>query len=103
MLNGLRDALEPEGTLEEFIVEKITALIWRYRRLIVVEREQAGTPVELPSGNHRRLSQQPLDLLIRYESSLERAFDRALNQLERLQRIRKGQPVPPTLSVNVST
>jgi hypothetical protein len=44
-----------------------------------------------------------LDRLLRYESSLERAFDRTLNQLERLKRIRKGQPVPPTLNVKVSS
>jgi len=34
---------------------------------------------------------------------LERAFDRTLNQLERLQRIRSGDVVPPPLNVNVST
>jgi hypothetical protein len=44
-----------------------------------------------------------LDRLLRYRASLERDFDRTLNQLERLQRIRKGQPVPPTLNVNVSS
>jgi hypothetical protein len=44
-----------------------------------------------------------LDRLLRYESSLERAFDRTLNQLERLQRIRLGQPVPPTVNLNLSS
>ena len=44
-----------------------------------------------------------LDRLLRYEASLERAFDRALNQLERIQRLRRGQPVPPRIDVNVST
>jgi hypothetical protein len=44
-----------------------------------------------------------LDRLLRCSASLERDFDRTLSQLERLQRIRKGQPVPPTLNVNVST
>ena len=43
-----------------------------------------------------------LDRLLRYEASLERAFDRALNQLERLQRMRLGQPVTPRIDVNVS-
>ena len=43
-----------------------------------------------------------LDRLLRYEASLERAFDRTLNQLKRLQRMRKGQPVPPTVNVNFS-
>jgi hypothetical protein len=43
-----------------------------------------------------------LDRLLRYEASLERAFDRALSQLERLQRMRKGQPVAPRIDVNLS-
>ena len=103
MLNGLQDAFEPGGTLEEILVDKIAALIWRHRRLIITERGQVGGPADLLLGNHAKFCQQPLDLLIRYESSLERAFDRALNQLERLQRIRKGQPVLPTLDVNVTT
>lgn len=51
----------------------------------------------------RRSVPDQLDRLIRYESHLERNFDRTLSQLERLQRMRKGQPVPPTLNVNVTT
>jgi hypothetical protein len=43
-----------------------------------------------------------LDRLLRYEANLERSFDRALNQLERLQRIRLGQPVAPRIDVNLS-
>ena len=43
-----------------------------------------------------------LDRLLKYEASIERAFDRTLGQLERLQRIRRGQPVLPTIKVDVS-
>jgi hypothetical protein len=43
-----------------------------------------------------------LDRLPRYSASLLRDYDRCLNQLERLQRARKGQPALPTLNVNVS-
>jgi len=39
------------------------------------------------------------DRLLRYEASLERSFDRTLSQLERLQRMRLGQPVLPKLEV----
>ncbi len=41
------------------------------------------------------------DRLMRYEASLERAFERTLNQLERLQRTRLGQPVLPPVRVQV--
>lgn len=37
------------------------------------------------------------DHLLRYETSLERNFDRTLSQLERVQRMRLGQPVLPKL------
>jgi hypothetical protein len=44
-----------------------------------------------------------LDHLLRYDASLERSFDRTLNQLERLQSRRRGQPAPPRIDVNIST
>ena len=43
-----------------------------------------------------------LDRLLRYKSSLERAFERTRTQLERAQRIRKGQPLSPQLDVKIS-
>jgi hypothetical protein len=43
-----------------------------------------------------------LDRLLRYETNLERSFDRTLSQLERLQRMRSGQPVLPKLEVRHS-
>ena len=44
-----------------------------------------------------------LDRLMRYEASLERAFDRTLSQLERAQRLRKGQVVPPPIKLELSS
>jgi len=46
--------------------------------------------------------QQALDRLLRYETHLSREMDRILNRLERLQRMRRGQPLPPRLDVNIS-
>jgi hypothetical protein len=47
--------------------------------------------------------QEALDGLIRYEAHLSREFDRTLSQLERWQRMRKGQPVLPPIKVEVSS
>ncbi len=64
------------------------------------EKEYERTKLEIlrrkvpESGN--------LDRLLRYETTLERAFDRTLSQLERAQRIRKGQPLPPQVDVKIS-
>jgi hypothetical protein len=42
------------------------------------------------------------DRLMHYEAHLSREIDKALNRLERLQRIRKGQPLPPQVDVKIS-
>lgn len=43
------------------------------------------------------------DQFVRVEAHFSREFDRTLSQLERLQRIRKGQPVLPALRVEVDS
>lgn len=87
--------------LERLLVDKLSAIVWRHRRLIIAERARQGT--EIFGWGDNITGALPLELLLRYESNLERAFDRTLIQLERLQRIRNGQPVPPTLDVNVTS
>lgn len=44
-----------------------------------------------------------LERLMRYEATLERAFDRTLSQLERAQRLRMGQVVPPPIKLELSS
>jgi len=44
-----------------------------------------------------------LERLQRYEAAIKRDMDRAIDQLERLQRRRRGESQPPTLNVNVSS
>ena len=64
--------------------------------------ELAGPKEEL-EAICRNVPEGPrLDRLLRYESSLERQFDRTLTQLERLQRMRLGQAVLPKLEVQHS-
>ena len=43
-----------------------------------------------------------LDKFMRYETKLERQLYRAMNQLERLQRQRRGETIPPPLTVEVT-
>jgi hypothetical protein len=47
-------------------------------------------------------SADTLDKILRYETTLERQMYRAMHQLERLQRMRHGEAVPPPLSMEVS-
>jgi hypothetical protein len=60
-------------------------------------------PKEQLEATCRNVPEGPkLDRLLRYEASLERSFDRTLSQLERLQRMRLGQPVLPKIEVQHS-
>jgi CRISPR/Cas system-associated endonuclease Cas1 len=43
-----------------------------------------------------------LERVQRYETAIKRDMYRAMDQLERLQRRRRGEPTPPTVNVNVS-
>jgi len=62
--------------------------------------QTARTQLEIVSRN---VPDGPgLDRLLRYEASLERSFDRTLSHLDRLQRMRRGQPVLPKLEVHHS-
>jgi septation ring formation regulator EzrA len=46
-------------------------------------------------------SKDELDRLLRYEGAIERQFYKAVNQLERLQRLRAGDNVPAPVEVDV--
>jgi hypothetical protein len=113
LLGGLRRDLAPVGRLEEMLVETIAACWWRRRRALRCEaglvrrsffeldfdmdERQASIRdhLSLPLG-------EDLDRILRYETSINRQWAYAINQLERLQRARKGEHVPAPVSVQVS-
>jgi hypothetical protein len=105
LLDSLWKSFGPEGGLEELLVEKIAVISWRQRRLLEAEGAEVRRGIEfvgldvLSPNSH---DSPALDRLSRYEATLDRAFDRALNQLDRFQRIRLGQPVAPRIDVNLS-
>lgn len=49
----------------------------------------------IPDGN-------ALDKILRYEAAIERQLSRAVDKLERLQRRRKGEMIPPPVSVHLT-
>ncbi len=130
LIDGLVCDLLPVGKLEEVLVEKLATLFWRLRRLLGAESAETAKTIEsikhksydeiMPPSPFARdskafqLMKQHASIaalvppegvserLLRYEASLERSIDRTLNQLERRQRMRLGQPVPPTLKVELS-
>ncbi len=98
---GLRAQLQPEGELEEQLVERIAAALWRLQRVsgveaAVVARESGGG-----EGANFALAfvrdaegSDTFSRLRRYETTLERSVYRALHELERRQAARAGQDVP---------
>jgi hypothetical protein len=102
--NALRDGFiedfQPEGIAELSLVEMMVNALWRHRR--VWRAEQSENPVSLVSADH--ISHNPVgpDYLLRYAASTERTFYRAMAQLERLQKLRLGEPVAPPVSLTMS-
>lgn len=59
------------------------------------EEEARQAAAVLPSA-------KTLDKILRYETKLERQISRAMAQLERIQRMRRGEAIPAPLSVDLS-
>ena len=115
--------LAPVGKLEEILVERIAVCIWRQKRAL---RCEAGLSVRdfyrhresvavLKETNgiewwsdkircHLSLpNAEGTDRIVRYEAAIQRQLDRTLDQLERLQRRRKGEHVPAPVKVHLTS
>jgi len=94
LLRSLQEDLEPVGTLEEILVEKIAQEYWR---LGVAARYEAE---DLSQGSP--FKRTAIERIFRYQTTINRQLFQAMNQLERLQRLRKGENVPAPLTMQVS-
>ncbi len=120
LLGGLRRDLAPVGTLEEMLVEKVAVCWWRQKRALrceagLVSRAFSPDPCRQledslgfgPSPELKDHLSFPLDAdldrILRYETTIQRQVVYAINQLERLQRARKGENVPAPVSVHLSS
>jgi len=102
----LRAELEPQTELELVLVDRVTANVWRLRRVMQIEREMMeddkgdtkslGSALSYDFSNHDTYGK-----LIRYEASIERGIYKALHELQRLQAARSGEKVPPPVAVDV--
>jgi hypothetical protein len=86
---------EEKQIMVKTISEEIMRLAELYDTTAVVEALRH----EHNLAGARVPSQEVSDRLIRCEAHLSREFDKTLAQLERLQRMRLGQPVPPEFKV----
>jgi hypothetical protein len=112
----LRAELHPVGEMEDLLVDRITSLLWRLRRL---GRVEAGVFIQESYGDVRDPDTSTLGLafirdansanafskLSRYETTLERGLYKALHELQRLQanRVAAGSiPLPLAVDVDIS-
>jgi hypothetical protein len=84
------------------ILSEIAVEIQRLRDFRQEQAEKESERTKLEILRRKIPESAKLDRLLRYETSLERSFDRTLTQLERAQRVRKGQPLPPQLDIKIS-
>jgi len=118
--------LQPEGELEEMLVERIVAARWRLRRLhrveagvfdwrIASENARVNSSAFGPPPNEATMlglsfirdgnGANAFSKLSRYEIPIERSLYRALHELQRLQAARRaeGEVSPPgAVDVDVS-
>ena len=98
---GKEDRKDPPD-VKQIMNEAICQEIMRLAKLCDTAAEVERLRREHNVAVARVPSQEVSDHLIRYEAHFSREFDRTLAQLERLQRIRLGQPVLPKLEVRHS-
>jgi hypothetical protein len=105
----LPDHIRKEGEFdspEEYKKAFLEELADEQKRLERYKKERSSiesSRVKLEALRRNVPDSPRLDHLLRYAASLERSFDRTLNQLERAQRMRLGQPVLPPINVNISS
>jgi hypothetical protein len=95
-------AEDPREIRKRKIVEMIELIDAELENLEML-KEYADAALILETMAHRKICSLPAaeqaDKLLRYETHLDRQLYRAMHELERLQRQRKGEAVPPPLTV----
>jgi hypothetical protein len=93
LLESLREDWHPEGTLEEILLERIAMGYRRLHTVYAYEVDFARSAQEFFGS---------IDRTGRYATSINRQLTQDLNQLERLQRQRKGEFVPAPIALDVT-
>ena len=91
---------QPQGIVEEMLVDRIASSFWRLRRAVRLEKQASRfDPFEdgqedavIVGADYRYESWQRC---MRYETALENQVFKSMHELERLQRARSGENVPP--------
>ena len=121
LLAQLEQDLQPVGILEQMQVERIAVCYWRLKRAARAEVGEIRKRIaddgwveedELDTEDDSELEEVPphlnlpdtneMNKILRYENSTNRQLQQAINQLERLQRRRKGAMVARPMTVEMA-
>jgi hypothetical protein len=95
-----------EETPKEEAKAKVLDLIKNEMERLIQRDEECEVQEESEERERQAASVLPkatvLDRILRYETALERQLYRAMSQLERLQRRRQGENVPPPVAIQTS-
>lgn len=115
LFKSLVDEFDPVSTIEWLLVERIALCQLRLYRAAKAENQHIKRclnslridfdRVDDEDDKGPKLNPEDVEelcnLYLRYEKTLENRFYRALHELERVQRTRKGENVPPPLALDV--
>ncbi len=111
----ISEDLKPVGTMEEMLVDQIVSGYWRLKRLYTVEtksmdwyaNDNGGFTIISESEEQQErksvrdmLNNQTIEVILRYQATIERSIYRAYHELERLQAKRNNQNVPLPVSID---
>jgi hypothetical protein len=103
--------LKPETEIEVLLVERIVSSIWRLRRVLRVERNYSNNELTSREASiahwtgiaaYTDIGVASWQSMNRYETTIERQMYKAMHELERIQRIRRGENTPAPLAIDVS-
>jgi hypothetical protein len=97
-----KDSSHSPDKLKKEMIELFNEEIARLKAMWKVLEMKSDVKTDLQKITALVPSQGVVERLVRYEAMLSREFERTLSRLDRCQRIRRGQPVPPTLKVELS-
>ncbi|MGH1364213.1 MAG: hypothetical protein ACRBF0_11685 [Calditrichia bacterium] len=83
------------------LVKECQDKIQELKKALSKEQEKDRMALEVKSKLGQMPGKDSLDRLLRYEGALNRQFYKALNELERIQRLRQGDIVPPPMDINI--
>ncbi len=98
-ISKMLQQLSPEERSSVLASHTVTLRIGFLQQLA---RVRSSAVQEIAIARHVIPDDDALDKLLRYEAAIERQLGRTVDRLERLQRRRKGEMIPPPVSVHLT-